>query len=145
MIDQYEGGLAGREADIQAGSVRSARQLVEDVQSSAERLEQVWRGLPRSAWSARSRDANGQVRFLFELPSRRWQEVEVHLVDAGLGVSHLDWPEDFVLEWLPRTRERMWFGLPQPETPGFENPADELAWLYGRLSPPDTPSPPPWG
>jgi maleylpyruvate isomerase len=98
------------------------------------------------AWAGRTRDANGRERPLFELPSRRWQEVEVHLVDLNLGVSHLDWPEEFVLEWLPRTRERMWTNFP-PEASGlrFDDPADELAWLYGRLRRDDLPELPPWG
>jgi maleylpyruvate isomerase len=84
-------------------------------------------------------------RPLFELPSRRWQEVEVHLVDINVGISHRDWPDDFVSEWLPRTRERMWRQLPSGSAHvEFDQPADELAWLYGRLERDDFPNPPPW-
>ena len=70
----------------------------------------------------------------------------MHVVDIGVGVSHRDWAEEFVLEWLPRTRERMWDQLP-PEASElqFDDPRDELAWLYGRLRRDDLPEAPPWG
>jgi len=146
MIDQYEGGFAGREADIEAGANRSAAEIVGDVRRSAAAVDEAWRALPVEAWAERSRDVSGRERLLFELPSRRWQEVEVHIVDLDAGVSHRDWPDEFVLEWLPRTRERMWSQLP-PEVSGlqFEDPRDELAWLYGRLRRSDLPVLPPWG
>jgi maleylpyruvate isomerase len=146
VVDQYEGGVAGRDSAISAGAARSAAELVDDVRRTAQAVEECWRDLPASAWTGRSRDANGLERPLFELPSRRWQEVEVHLVDLDVGVGGRDWPEEFVLEWLPRTRERMSAGLRQVGGGlRFDHPADELAWLYGRLRRPDLPELPPWG
>ncbi len=145
MIDQYQGGPDGRQQEIQAGSQRSAVELVEDVTASARAAEAAWQGLPESAWQARSRDAGGLVRPLLELPGRRWQEVEVHLVDLDVGPTHRDWSDEFVLEWLPRTRERMARALkPGIDATAFD-PRDELAWLYGRLHLDGVPDPPPWG
>jgi maleylpyruvate isomerase len=145
VVDQYEGGYAGREAEIEAGAALPASALVADVRGSAEAVEASWRALPVAAWMGRTRDANGRERPLCELPSRRWQEVEVHLVDLRVGVTHRDWPEDFVLEWLGRTRERMWGQLPHEASDlHFEDPRDELAWLYGRFRRDDLPGPPPW-
>ncbi len=69
----------------------------------------------------------------------------MHVVDIGVGVTHRDWSEQFVLEWLPRTRERMWDELPSPIGIHFDDPRDELAWLYGRLRRDDLPQLPPWG
>jgi hypothetical protein len=91
VIDQYDGGYAGRDADIVAGAGRGAR-----------------RG-------------------------------------HRCACSHRDWSEEFVLEWLLRIRERMWDQLP-PEARGlqFDDPRDELAWLYGRLRRDDLPEAPPW-
>lgn len=146
IVDQYEGGYEGRNAAIESGAERAAGELIDDVRDTALAAEQAWEGVPASAWAARSRDANGNARPLFELPSRRWQEVEVHLVDLAIGISHRDWPDEFVLEWLPRTRERMWAVLPrEAEAADFDDPAEELAWLYGRLERADLPAPPPWG
>lgn len=146
VVDQYEGGSEGRNAAIEAGARRAAADLVDDVRESALAAEQAWNGVPPDAWTRRTRDANGRARPLFELPSRRWQEVEVHLVDLGIGISHRDWPDEFVLEWLPRTRERMWSQLPAAaHEANFDDPAEELAWLYGRLDRDDLPAPPLWG
>ena len=70
----------------------------------------------------------------------------MHVVDIDVGVTHRDWPQAFVLEWLPRTRERMWDAMPSPPTGlRFDDPRDELAWLYGRLRRDDLPQLPPWG
>ena len=146
IVDQYEGGYAGRESEIEAGGGRLAAAIVDDVRHSAHAVDAAWRTLPGDAWVARSRDANGRERALFELPARRWQEVEVHAVDLGVGRSHRDWPEAFVVEWLPRTRERMWPMLPTEASGArFDDPRDELAWLYGRLRRDDLPDPPAWG
>ena len=146
MTDQYEGGFAGREAEIEAGAGRSAAEIVADVRQSADTVDAAWRSVEPSTWAGRTRDVNGRQRPLFELPSRRWQEVEVHLVDIDVGVAHRDWPADFVLVWLPRTRERVAGQLP-PEPAGlqFDDPRDELAWLYGRFTRDDLPQPPSWG
>lgn len=146
MVDQYAGGYDGRNADIETGSARSAALLLEDVRRSAQAVDAAWRDLPADAWLVRSRDANGKERPLFELPARRWQEVEVHLVDLDFGVSYREWSDDFVLEWLPRTRERMWAqGSADAAGVRFDVPADELAWFYGRLRREDLPELPPWG
>jgi maleylpyruvate isomerase len=146
VVDQYAGGMAGREAEIDAGARRSAAALAEDVRTSALAVEAAWRDVPPAAWAGRSRDANGQVRYLFELPGRRWQEVEVHLVDLAVGVGVGDWSDEFVAEWLPRTRERIWATLAGAGAyPVFDSPAEELAWLYGRMQRDDVPPPPAWG
>jgi maleylpyruvate isomerase len=145
VLDQYEGGYAGRKADIEAGSLRSTQALVDDVRRSARAVDETWHGLPLKAWTGRSRDTSGMERPLFELPSRRWQEVEVHLVDLDVGISHRDWSDEFVSEWLPRTRERMWRQMAADAVNvEFDLPADELAWFYGRLAGDDLPKPPPW-
>lgn len=146
VVDQYPGGEATRAAEIEAGADRTAEQLVDDVRRTATVLDEAWQRLAPEAWEGRSRDVSGRERSLFELPSRRWQEIEVHSVDLGLGVTHRDWPEDFVLVWLPRIRE--WASAQAPDTVAashFEDPRDELAWLYGRLKRDDLPVPPPWG
>ncbi len=146
-VDQYPGGLAGREAEIEEGAGRTARQLLDDLHRSTEGMLQAWEGVPLRAWSVRSRDANGTVRTLADLPRRRWQEVEVHLVDLGTGPTHRAWSEEFVATFLPPMRARAAAALPEGTAlpdPGTLDPADELAWLYGRLDRPDLPAPPPF-
>jgi maleylpyruvate isomerase len=145
MIGQYEGGSDGRAAEIETGASRPASELIADVRESAHALEEIWRQLPDDAWLGRSRDVSGSTRYLFELPSRRWQELEVHLVDLDLGITCADWSDAFVREWLPRTRERVGSTLPDLDSAHFSGPAEELAWLYGRLDRRDLPPAPPWG
>lgn len=145
MMDQYDGGYAGREAAIAAGARRPAADIVEDVRRSAGVLEEAWQTVPADAWTRRTRDVSGRERPLFELPSRRWQELEVHMIDLEAGVSHRSWPDEFVIEWLPRTRERMWQQMPHDSDPHLEDPRVELAWLYGRLKGPNLPDLPAWG
>ena len=145
VIDQYAGGPKGRAAEIEAGARRPADELIADVRRSADAVEASWRDLSGQAWGGRSRDTRGGERPLFELPSRRWQEVEVHLIDLSIGVSHRSWSDEFVLEWLPRTRERLWRQVPDLAAGmSFEHPADELAWFYGRFRRLDLPELPPW-
>jgi maleylpyruvate isomerase len=98
--------------------------------------------LPPSAWSAVSRDVGGRERRLFDLPGRRWQELEVHVIDLGVGVTYRDWPDDFVAQSLPRLRAEAQARLPagaQLPGPGVLDDREELAWLYGRLERPDLP------
>jgi maleylpyruvate isomerase len=148
VVDQYAGGYSGRAAEIERGAGRTATALLDDVRDSAEAMEAAWQDLPTTAWSVRSRDVGGRERPLSELPARRWQELEVHLVDLDLGLTHRDWPDEFVAVWLPTLRqtlpERLADGARAP-VPGVLDERDELAWLYGRLHREDLPTLAPWG
>jgi maleylpyruvate isomerase len=141
MIDQYPGGYEGREAAIETGAHRSVAELIDDVRASAAAVEAAWRAAPEAAWSNMTTDVGGRERPLAELVLRRWQELEVHLVDLDIGVTYRDWPNDFVEQWLPRLRNY----ANEPETPAGLDAHDELAWLYGRLQRNDLPVLPPWG
>ncbi|HEV2360835.1 MAG TPA: maleylpyruvate isomerase N-terminal domain-containing protein [Acidimicrobiales bacterium] len=144
-VEQYEGGLEGRAAAIEDGAARSSTELIADVIGSAAKLDACWAGVPTHAWTVWSKDSSGTERRLLELPSRRWQEVEVHIVDLGTGATHRDWPDDFVASWLPRTHEKMLAHLPAASASWPDDPRDELAWLYGRLERDDLPVLPAWG
>jgi maleylpyruvate isomerase len=134
VVDQYVGGADGRAAQIEATARQPAAQLIDDVKRSAEAVVSAWRSTPADAWTAISRDVSGRERPLYELPARRWQEVEIHLVDLGIGFSYRDWTDEFVAAWLPQVRARMADRLPKGcAFPHFEDRRDELAWLYGRL------------
>jgi maleylpyruvate isomerase len=147
-IDQYPGGFEGRAAEIEAGAHRSAADLVDDVRTTGERLDAAWRHVPPHAWAGVTRDVGGAERALSALPSRRWQELEVHLVDLGIGPSHRDWSDDFVAAHLPRLREALpgrLGGHSMPVLPADLDERDELAWLYDRLERPDLPTLAPYG
>ncbi len=137
VVDQYEGGYAGRAAEIDEGAGRRAEEIIADVKASALALEETWRSVPDSAWPNITRDVGGRERPLYALPARRWQELEVHVVDLGTGPTIADWPEDFVGDRLPELRASLGARLPEGEVAppeGVLQPREELAWLYGRLS-----------
>ncbi len=147
MVDQYPGGSAGRADEIERTAHRTAEALRADVAGSAEALDSVWDETPDAAWSQLTRDVVGRERPLHRLPPRRWQELEVHVVDLGIGVTHRDWSADFVDAWLPQLRDGLAARLPagaDPPAPGALDAHDELAWLYGRLDRPDLPVLVPW-
>jgi maleylpyruvate isomerase len=148
VVEQYPGGYAGREAEIQAGAARSARVAIGDVRHSADRLMSTWLALPAAAWDNTTRDVAGRERPLRILILRRWQELEVHLVDLDIGVTHLDWSLDFVSVWLPGVRadvgDRLPVGAEYPPISAFADQQEELAWLYRRTERPDLPELDPW-
>ena len=142
VVDQYPGGFEGRAAEIEAGAGRSAAALVADVRDSGREVEATWGRVPEAAWDNGTTDVGGRQRPLHELVGRRWQELEVHVVDLGIGITYRDWPDEFVTAWLPRLRA---YGGDAAKAATDLDPRDELAWLYGRLPRADLPSPPPWG
>jgi len=118
--DQYPGGLAQRQHDIDAGANRPAATLVDDVRRSAAAVEHAIDALPEAAWDALSRTSFGH-----ELPSRdvvlsRWREVVVHHGDLGFGPVPL--PPALVAAWLPREL---------PQLAQRTDPAALMAWVLG--------------
>ncbi|HEY5109547.1 MAG TPA: maleylpyruvate isomerase N-terminal domain-containing protein [Acidimicrobiales bacterium] len=147
MVDQYPGGLTERASDIEAGALRRADDVRADVEASTARLLEAWSDVPAYAWANITRDATGRDRTLDELPERRWLEVEVHLVDLGVGPTYRDWPDAFVHARLPEMRDGAAARLTETDVspaPGALDPRDELAWLYGRLERADLPILGPW-
>jgi maleylpyruvate isomerase len=136
-IDRYEGGLARRNEEIEAGAGRAAADLVADVRATIWQLEQAWSTQTR--WDGRSREAPDREIPVTDLPFMRWREVEVHRADLGLGYEPSDWPAEYVrhdLRWLEmrwNARRPMGMtGLPQAALDA--PPHERLAWLLGRTS-----------
>src|SRR5579862_7450093 len=125
-VPRYPGGPAERDRDIHAGAARTARELYEDVDESAKRLEATWERSAAAGWP------NAQLLATDRYPTtgspvRRLREVEVHHVDLGLGYDVTDWPKEYV-EWeLPRALERL------PRRLADDKDAHRLlGWLTGR-------------
>jgi maleylpyruvate isomerase len=137
-VPRYPGGPAERERDIQAGAARTARQLYEDVDESAQRLEATWARSAAAGWP------NAQLLATDHYPTtgspvRRLREVEVHHVDLGLGYDVTDWPDEYVAWELPVALERL------PKRLASEKDAHRLlGWLTGRSPNLDSIKLPPW-
>ena len=98
-VTQYEGGGAGRNADIEAGASRDWDTLVADVRSSSARLDGVFAAQDR--WDLAMTNSQGESVPHADLPMRRWREVVVHHADVGdAGFTPQDWPQDYVREDL---------------------------------------------
>lgn len=123
IADQYPGGPAAREAGIEAGAGRPARELLHDLRVAQARLEATFVLLPDDAWGRLGRDISGAELPVSGLPFARWREVEIHHVDLGLGYGAADWPTDLVDRLLP-------FVL--PTLPDRADGAALAAWAIGR-------------
>jgi maleylpyruvate isomerase len=135
VLDQYEGGAAGRQADIEAGARRSLAELVDDVRRSAWRLEQHWAAAEH--WERVGRTMRGGDVPMAELPFLRAREVEVHHADLGVGYTFATMPAEYVrrelsrMEMLWKARQPMGLtGLPAAVL-AVDEPT-RLAWLMGR-------------
>src|SRR6266581_89010 len=94
-----------RGADIEAGAGRPAAGLAADVRESAAALAAEAAAMPGDAWVAQVRALNGPPFPAFGVLDRRLSEVEIHHVDLAAGYAPGDWPDDFLLEALPRVAE----------------------------------------
>ena len=152
---QYPGGNAQRDGDIDAGSSRTAAAVADDLLSANMRLETAWSSVPDDQWTTEVRLSKGPA-LLRDVPFRRWREVEVHHVDAGLGYRAADWPAEYLAaemdlqaaalgERLPPGRAIRLLATDTGEAwtagailDGFKPTAVEapaaklLAWLFGR-------------
>lgn len=146
--------MDARNADIEAGAGRSAGELADDVQRSADRLRAALARLATAPDEALERmlvfgpprpDAAADSA-AHTLPSRRRQEVEIHHVDLDLGYRSADWPDDFVERTLLFVHAR------SGAVDVVGEPAEVLAWRLGRGTGPSVRrldgsapgEPPPW-
>ena len=121
VLDQYQGGLAGRSAAIEAGANRSAAELVADVTATATAVDVLITTLPNQAWDASSRTSRGVLEDSRHVVFSRWREVVVHHGDLGLGPVPL--PAALVNAWLPMELAALAQRC---------DPAQLLAWVIGR-------------
>jgi maleylpyruvate isomerase len=103
IVKRYPNGPEGRAADIEAGAGRPVLEQLADVRESADRLDRLFGAVADAgAW-----DATADSRPCRRWIRARWQEVEVHRVDADSGYTVDQWPADFVAVLLPRLADRL--------------------------------------
>lgn len=133
LVDQYAGGKAGRSKEIERGAARPADEVNADVARWSRDLDHLFSSLPEECWSHPVGTVNGGEHPVALLPFRRWREVEVHIVDLGVGSEPQDWSDEFIAIALPGLLERL---------TARSGPTGLTAWLLGRGPAPDLP---PWG
>ena len=92
VVDQYEGGDAGRAAEIETGSMRPLGDLAAALVDADQRLEAIWTRFASTTWQ-RLTTARAGIRPAFTCLWARWREVEIHSVDLGSPSS--SWPVSF--------------------------------------------------
>ena len=103
IVKRYPNGPEGRAADIEAGAGRPVLEQLADVRESADRLDRLFGAVADAdAWKQR-RTADRAACWIMA----RWQEVEVHRVDADSGYIPEQWPADFIRQLLPRLADRL--------------------------------------
>jgi maleylpyruvate isomerase len=131
---QYPHGREGRNADIEAGSVRSWSELVADVSSTSAAVVDAVQAC--EDWTGTVRMITGE-RQKTQIPLLRQREVEIHRTDLGLGYDIGDLPGDYVRRDL-RLMEMLWnarqpMGMPLPDPVLAVDPAARLGWMMGRI------------
>lgn len=126
-----------READIEEGAGRQARELVADLADSAMALRTVARQLPDEGWQVPVRMLQEADLFpAAELLTRRLVEVELHHGDLGAGYGPPDWPPAFAdMELAEPMRTWRQDRLSQPRTAELRPPRPPAPWRPGRPLP----------
>ena len=101
VTPQYP-SVEAREADIEAGAVRSADELTADVSSSARAFVARARALPDEAWLAEVRGIRGPAHPAWFVLNRRLFEIEVHHADLAWAYGPSNWQDWFVSAELYR-------------------------------------------
>lgn len=96
---EYE-SLEARAEEIEAGSARSAAELLVDVRESAARFAEAYRMMPPDAWDHVVRWTGGQEHPAARAADARLTEVMFHHVDLDAGFTTADWPAGYTRERL---------------------------------------------
>lgn len=105
LVPPYDGGVEGRNADIEARSTRTISEHVEALTAVRERLAAAWPEPGSPVWDATTSYRQGPVRVCL---LAWWREVRIHAVDAGVGIGLDTWDarlrahlRDFLAPRLP--------------------------------------------
>jgi maleylpyruvate isomerase len=95
-----------RDADIEAGAPRPLAAQLDDLRSSAARLDELFTAQSETDWQRTVELRNGVKDTVANLPFRRWIEVDLHHVDLGIGYRLEDLSGTFVDRELTNMAKR---------------------------------------
>lgn len=123
VVDQYPGGPEARNAEIETGAARPAAELQADVEASSASVDEALATFPGDRWDRLGRTIFGDEVPVATLPFARAREVEVHLVDLGIGIDPSTWSPELAERWLPEILAAL---------PRRTDPTSLLAWALRR-------------
>lgn len=125
-VPKYANGPEQRRQGIEDGARRTAAEILADLESSNRQLDVLLEQCEREGWPNADFMGGGHYG-AGGCPAHRLREVQMHLVDLGLGYTPSQWPKDYV-EWdldnlLASVPERLASSKARTEL---------VAWLAGR-------------
>lgn len=132
---QYPSARA-RDADIDKGAGRPAREQLADLRESADRFAGAARAMPEQCWANQVVLRSGKVVAAAELPWRRLVELLFHRVDLGIGYTVEQFPADFT----DRALAALVSGLHAREGVAavrLHDPASDERWDIGAAAEPE--------
>lgn len=93
LIEFVDGGVAGRDAYIEANAYRPAADLVAELSDELTALDARWSALKPDDWSRRAMYRGKST--LADILLACWRESEIHLVDLDLGARPSGWSRRF--------------------------------------------------
>ena len=97
-----------RDADVEAGAGRSARELHDDAVAACGRWHQAANELHTANLdNVMTRLPDGPTQPVRRVGTMRRTEVEVHHADLGVGYTAEDWPADFVAALMKRRHREL--------------------------------------
>jgi len=125
-VPKYANGPEQRRQEIEDGARRTAAEILADLESSNRQLDMLLEQCEQERWPNADFVGGGHYG-AGGCPAHRLREVQMHLVDLGLGYTPSRWPKEYV-EWdldnlLASVPERLASSKARTEL---------VAWLAGR-------------
>jgi maleylpyruvate isomerase len=131
-----------RDAEIAAGSGRSAEQLLTDLREASEHFAVLAARMEPEHWTARIEARRGGPQPAAWVPWWRLEEVLVHHVDLDAAYSPAHWPRSFTEPELAMVTARFNNPVFTPDSPAFRLHAEDSDDWYGvRADPQDASAP----
>ncbi len=99
LVEQYQGGAAGRANAIERHSTQPLDELIDALHHTNTDLEALWASLDLAAWHQPTSMRAGQRPAHVSLWAR-WRETCLHTTDLGLGHTSEDWTTEFAIAGL---------------------------------------------
>jgi maleylpyruvate isomerase len=134
LVPMYP-SAAARDADIEAGGDRRARELAEDLERSATRLADELQQVPDDALDLEVPSGRGPTIRVGDVPWVRLREVVYHHVDLDAGYGFADAPVEVVVRGLRECVPRLAATTPALEVTAELTAADPVVLHVGTGDP----------
>ncbi|MGP9649300.1 maleylpyruvate isomerase N-terminal domain-containing protein [Glutamicibacter sp. AOP38-B1-38] len=125
-VPKYVNGAEQRRQEIEHGARNAVSEILADLESSVRRLDGFLEQSEQAHWPNVGFMGGGHYG-VDGCPAHRLREVQMHLVDLGLGYSPSQWPEEYATWDLDNLLATV------PERLASSDARTELvAWLAGR-------------